>query len=187
MLDVILHKACPCAAGIHPGLVVAIALAYDLLVFGTWLATGVANFILLWDRLARLALEPSEKADGLGVGVLFFGGIASLAVGLALNLLPLACAGGAMMVAAIPISPVFTNPSKPGRKLFGAIGFAVLACGAAMVFQVAPFGVSNLLDREAIAPAFDGDVGLSLGVIIFLVVATTWLGSVTRLRHAPPE
>jgi len=175
------------AAGIHPGLVVAIALAYYLLVFGTWLATGVANFMLLWDRLARLALEPSEKADGLAVGVLFFGGITCLAVGLGFNLLPVACAGGSMMVAAIPISLVFTNPSKLGRRLFGAIGLAALGCGAAMAFQVAPFAVSNLLDRDAVAQAFGGDAGLSLGVMIFLIVATTWLGSVPRLRQAPPE
>ncbi len=173
-------------AGVHPGVIIGLAIVYYLLVFGTWLAAGLANFMLLWDRMARLALERVEMLDGLTVGGLFFGGIASLATGLALGSLPVAAAGAALMIAAIPASLVFTNPSPLGRWVFGSIATAALGFGAAMTVTLAAQPQVDLFDRSALGVAFSGAAGSHFGLLVLLVVAATWLGSVSRLRTAKP-
>lgn len=112
---------------IHPVLGGVVVLAYLLLVFGTFLAPGIGNGLLLKDRLARLALTAREKWDGLLVAGLFFGGMALAALGFALALDFLIFLGCGMLVGAIPSSLVARNLSKTGQLLFsGVVALALL-------------------------------------------------------------
>ena len=125
------------AASVHPLLVIPVALAYYLFVFGSWLSDGLANFLILRDPVARLSLDRSEKIEGAVIGLFFFGGITALVAGLALTIHPLAVVGGILLIAALPASMVFTNPSIKGRFVFSAVGVAILVLGTVMAFDVA--------------------------------------------------
>ncbi len=160
-------------AAVNPLLVIPLAFVYYLFLFGTWISTGLANFFLLSDSSARLSLDRGEKAEGLAVGGLFFGGIITGVAGLLLSSHGTAASGGVMMVAAIPASMVFTNPSIPGRAVFGTILSSILACGVVMAVDIA---------MHPQRPWSDGIAGACLGLVVLLALGCTWLGAVSALR-----
>lgn len=166
------------AASVHPLLVVPVALAYYLFVFGSWLSNPLANFLLLRDPVARLSLDPAEKTEGAVMGLLFFGGLIGLVAGFSIGLNALAVAGGVMMLAALPASMVFTNPSMKGRVLFSAVALAVLILGSLMTFDVAVHP-----NREILA----GSAGSHFNLVILLVAGSSWLGMVPALRKNAPD
>lgn len=166
------------AASVHPLLVIPVALIYFLFVFGSWLSSGLANFFLLKDSSARLSLDPSEKLEGAAMGLLFFGGMIFLINGFAAGIHPLAVAGGVMMVSTLPVSMVFTNPSSPGRVVFGLISAALLAIGCVMAVDVAAHP-----GREI----FEGTAGACLPAAVLLGVGSTWLAMLPTFRKARPE
>ena len=92
---------------------------YCLFVLWIWVAKGVGNLFLLFDRFARLALRVDEKREALvvGGGVLF--GLASFSAGLLLKQISLIFVGLTFIAAAFPMSLFFTNRSRPGRIVFG--------------------------------------------------------------------
>jgi len=159
---------------VNPILVIPLAIVYYLFIFGTWLSNGLANFFLLSDASARLSLDKGEKAEGVAVGVLFLGGIVALIGGLATSIHPLAIIGGGMMIAAIPNSMIYTNPSAKGRLVFGAIGTLILVLTAVMAFDIATNPGREL---------FDGTSGVCITVILLSAMACTWLGAVPSLRR----
>ncbi len=166
------------AASLHPLLVIPLALAYYLFVFGSWLSEGLANFLLLKDPVARLSLDRSEKIEGAAVGTLFFGGLLALVAGFVFELPPLAIAGGVMMVTTLPASMVFTNPSPIGRVIFAGISITILALGV-----VATGDVMAHPGREI----FEGKAGELVPLLILLPVGSTWLGLIPALRHRKPD
>jgi tetratricopeptide (TPR) repeat protein len=167
------------AATIHPLLVVLVIAVYFILVFGSWLSNGLANFFVLKDPVARLSLDRAEKIEGLAIGFLFLGGLLMLVGGYAASLLPIALLGGAFMATAIPCSLVFTNPSVTGRLFFGAISLAAIALGIAMAADTAAHPLR--------ADAFTGTTGISLSALILICAATTWLGMIPSLRSVKPQ
>lgn len=162
-------------AAVHPLLVIPLAFVYYLFIFGVWISSGLANFFLLSDANARLALDRSEKVEGVVVGTLFLGGLLTAIIGLALGQYAIAVAGGVMMIAAIPASMIFTNPSPAGRIVFSTLGSIVLACGAGMVTDIALHPGRELLD---------GGAGLCFNVVVLTAVGCTWLGAIPKLRNA---
>ncbi|GAA5121805.1 hypothetical protein JIN84_01215 [Luteolibacter yonseiensis] len=166
------------AATVHPMLVVPVVLLYFLFVFGSWLAGGLANFFLLRDPVARFSLDPGEKAEGAAMGGLFFGGLIALVAGFSLGIQPAGVVGGAMMIATLPVSMVFTNPSRIGRMVFGLISVAILVFGAVMAVDVAAHPGRDMLE---------GTADLCFGIIILLGVGSTWVGMIPALRRAKPE
>lgn len=165
-------------ASIHPLLVVPLAIAYYLFIFGTWLANPLGNLLILKDRVARHSLEPSEKYESLLVGFLFFGGIVALAIGAAFSSIPVMAAGGTLMIAALPGALIITNPSTKGRLVFGAASLIVLVAGAVMCVDM-----SMHPQREI----FDGVSGTAFTWMIIAGVGSTWLASVKSLRQKTPE
>lgn len=165
------------AATVHPLLVVAVALLYFLFVFGSWLSDGIANFLLLRDPVARLSLDRSEKIEGGVMGVLFFGGLIALVAGFAIGVHALAVSGGVMMVATLPVSMVFTNPSRKGQVVFGLISLGILALGVAMTLDVAAHPQREILEDKA---------GAIFGFIALLAAGSTWLGMIPALRRSTP-
>ena len=161
-------------ASVNPILVIPLAIVYYLFIFGTWLSNGLANFFILSDANARLSLDKGEKIEGVAVGVLFLGGILALIGGLATSIHSLAAVGGGMMIAAIPSSMVFTNPSAKGRVVFGALGTLIVILTAVMATELVANPGSEL---------FEGTAGACFSVIIFSAVACTWLGAVPSLRR----
>jgi hypothetical protein len=101
-----------------------------------------------------------------------------LAVGAGTGMLPLAVAGGTMMVAAIPASLVFTNASTKGRMVFGTCMTAVLALGAFVAADMTANPNIDLGEGRS-APAF--------GLMVLIAMASTWLAMVPSLRKAKPE
>ncbi|WP_193214626.1 tetratricopeptide repeat protein [Luteolibacter marinus] len=165
------------AAAIHPLLVIPVVLIYYIFLFGTWLSSGIANLLILKDPVARMSLDRGEKAEGVAVGILFFGGLVLLVAGMALGMIPLAVAGVTMMLAAIPSTLVFTNESKKGRLLFGSFLVAILALGGYVAIDLATH------PGQAVGK---GNSGPALGVGVLLTLATTWLSMVPSLRNEKP-
>ena len=165
------------AASVHPLLVIPVALAYYLFVFGSWLASGLANFFLLRDPVARLSLDRSEKVEGAVMGVLFFAGLAGLVAGFSLTIHPLAVFCGVMMLTALPASMVFTNPSRKGQAVFGLISTAILLIGGVMAFDVAANPGRKLLE---------GNADSCFALIVVLTAGSTWLGMIPALQKNKP-
>ncbi len=164
-------------ASVHPLLVIPLALVYYLFVFGSWLSTGLAHFFLLRDPVARLSLDRSEKVEGAAIGLLFFGGLTALAAGFAMERHALAVAGGVMMIATLPATMVFTNPSRKGMIVFGVISLAILGLGTAMAVDVATHP-----DREIM----EGTAGALSGFVVLLAVGSTWLSMLPAMRRTTP-
>ena len=166
------------AAAVHPLLVIPVVLVYYLFLFGTWLSSGIANFLILKDPVARLSLSRGEKTEGVAIGILFFGGLILLTAGMAASQVPLAAAGVTLMIAAIPAAMVFTNPSATGRRVFGACMIAILGLGG--------FVTADLFSHPGQQPG-EGASGPALLFALLIALATTWLGMLPSLRTAKPD
>jgi tetratricopeptide (TPR) repeat protein len=166
------------AQSVNPLLVIPVAFLYYLFLFGTWLAGGLANFMLLKDPVARLALDTGEKIEGLVVGLFFFGGLALTAAGTLLHVIPMAIVGAALLLATIPSTMIFTNSSLKGRYLFSACVVGILSLASFTAIQSAGKPVQNVMD--------DGS-GLAIFVAIMIGVIVTWIGRIPSLRNAKPE
>ena len=166
------------AEAVNPILAVPVVIAYFLLLFGTWLSSGIANLLILKDPVARMSLDRGEKLEGIFVGSFFIGGVALLIGGMASGLMPLAIAGGTLMAASIPASLVFTNESKTGRWLFGTCLAVVLALGGFVVFA---------MSSQASYDAWKDKTGAAITIALLIVMGVTWLAMVPSLRKAKPE
>lgn len=133
---------------------------------------------MLKDPVARLSLDPAEKAEGIAIGVLVFGGLLGLIAGYAIPFHPLAAIGGTMLATALPASMCFTNPSKKGQAVFGLISFASLIIGAVMAYDIFTHP-----GREMLA----GAAGNHMTVILILCAGSTWLSMVPSLREEKPQ
>lgn len=167
------------AALVHPALVVLVIVAYYIFLFGTWLSSGIANFLILKDPVARASLDRSEKVEGVAIGTLFLGGILILAAGLAAGMQPVYVAGGAMMVAAIPASMVFTNEVRLGQIVFGGCAALILFLGGSAALDLAAHPGRELKDADAAA-------GM-LGFAFLIAMGSTWLSMVPALRRVKPS
>ena len=163
--------------GINPALLPPLFVLFFLFIFGTWLATGIANLMILRDKSARLSLDRAEKLDGLVVGGGFLAGLVVGFIGMALDHPALTIAGAVLMLAAIPCSMVFTNASNIGRIVFGA--------SAALVYISGTIGVI-LIARAPEATLFSHGAG-AIGIPLLISFATTWISMIPALRKAPVE
>lgn len=166
------------AANVHPLLVIPLALAYYLFVFGSWLSSGLANFLLLRDPVARLSLDKSEKLEGAAIGFCFLGGLVATVAGFSLEIHPLAVFGGVLMITALPVSMVFTNPSRIGSMVFGMVSVSLLVMGAMMAFDVA---------AQPQRVVFGGQAGSLVFPVVLLAAGSTWLGMIPALRNSKPR
>lgn len=162
------------AAAVHPLLVIPVVILYYSFLFGTWLSNGLANFLILKDPVARMSLNRDEKMEGIAVGSLFLGGLLVFVGGMATSVMPIAVAGGAMMVAAIPVTLIFTNQSVTGRLLFGACTLAILGLGTHVALDVATHSNQKVGMGESAA---------SLNYAILIAFGTTWLSMVPSLHQ----
>jgi hypothetical protein len=113
------------AGAISPTLAFGVVALYLLLVLWAFVANAVGNFILLMDRFARHALKRREKIEGRCGGRCGRGGSGAARLGFGFGINLGVVLGAALAVGAIPWSLVFTNPSRAGRLLFGAVGVTV--------------------------------------------------------------
>lgn len=151
---------------------IAIGVLYALFVLWVWIAKGVGNFILMFDRVAKHALRRNEKIEACFVGGGITVGLLLLLIGFALQQESLFIPGVALVATAFPFSMTFTNSSKLGTYLFGAIGFTGL------------LAFVSLLLAAAIKNDTLGDISL----ILFTIgaggaVVSTWLGNIRKLRE----
>ncbi len=154
-------------AGKLPGGFVLVAL-YFLFVLWVWVARGVGNFILLFDRFARYALRPAEKTEAVAVGGGLCVGLVLLGIGAVFS--PMTLVLGLGLVAAVfPLSMTFTNASKIGTWLFGSIAAVTLTAAVLTAF-------SDLI--PALQPSFH-----VFGVGAFGCLASTWLGNIRALNR----
>src|SRR5260370_1758569 len=95
---------------------------YCLFVLWIWVARGVGNLFLLFDRFARHSLGSGEKREALVVGGGALVGLTLFAAGLLLKQISLVFLGLTFVSAVFPLSLVFTNRSIAGRIVFGLVG-----------------------------------------------------------------
>lgn len=149
----------------------AIGALYFLLVLWVWIAKGVGNFILLFDRFAKHALRRSEKIEAVMVGGGVSGGLLLFGLGVWLNMLAPILFGAAFVAAAFPFSMTFTNQSRIGRVVFGSIGVLMLASALVVV-------AASVVSEQA------GGGALSLFILgLMACIACTWLGNIRSLRR----
>lgn len=165
------------AAAIHPMLLVAVVFAFYLFMFGTWIAKGLANFMLMKDPIARLSLDRGEKAEGLAVGVLFFSGLALLVGGMVAKLAFIAAAGTVLLAVTIPITMIFTNDSKKGQGVFTLCALGILALGFG--------GVMGFVRQPGLS--FVEGAGEQLAFVLLLTAAVSWMAMIPALRRAKPD
>jgi tetratricopeptide (TPR) repeat protein len=117
-------------AKIHPFAILPIILFFTFLIvvaFGTLVARSLGHLVLLRDPVARMALNRSDKLDGLVVGCLFFGGLVALCPGIMLQSMEAVFVGCAMVCAAAPASRIFGNSSCLSLIVF-SIATAMILC-----------------------------------------------------------
>jgi tetratricopeptide (TPR) repeat protein len=102
------------AHAVSPALAIGVAALYFLFVLWGFIANPVGNLILLFDRFARHALRRDETIEAIIVGGSIVAGLLLVAIGLAFGAGMALLAGGALVVAAFPLSMVFTNRSRVG-------------------------------------------------------------------------
>ncbi len=145
---------------------------YCLFVLWIWVAKGVGNLFLLFDRFARIALRTDEKAEALVVGGGVLLGLASFAAGLWVKQIGVIFVGLTLIAAAFPMSLLFTNRSKAGRIVFGFVGAFVYLGGLASFLLV------------TLPLASPGSLPTTLfGWTMILALVTTWLGNIPALRR----
>jgi tetratricopeptide (TPR) repeat protein len=150
----------------------ALAGAYLLFVVWVWVAKGVGNLLLMFDRFGRQALRPQEKKEAIVVGGGVIAGLLFCVLGFPLKEVPMVFIGLTLISAAFPLSLVFTNPSRIGRRVFAAIGAAIYLGGLlSLLFLFGPFH-----DPENLAL-------VAIGTIFILSLATTWFCNIPALRR----
>jgi tetratricopeptide (TPR) repeat protein len=151
---------------------IVIAAFYFLFVLWVWVAKGVGNLFLLFDRFVRHALRSDEKREAIVVGGGVITGLALFAGGLLLKRVGIIFAGLTLIAAAFPMSLVFTNRSRAGRIVFSLVGACVYLGGLlSLLLVVLPVGSVN-------------GFAISLfGWTIILALITTWAGSIPALRR----
>ncbi len=148
---------------------IGISIIYALFVLWVWVARGVGNFILLFDRFARHALRRAEKIEAVFVGGGLVFGIFFASLSMMLGKEWMLYLGLASCASIFPFSLTFTNASKAGQWLFGLIGTFTLAAGLASAL-----GAAGYAPRELTAALFTG--------ALFAAILTTWLGNIPFLR-----
>jgi hypothetical protein len=150
----------------------ALVAVYCLFVLWIWVARGVGNLFLLFDRFARHSLRSGEKREALVVGGGVLVGLTLFATGLLLKQIGLIFLGLTFISAVFPMSLVFTNRSRAGRIVFGLIGVLVYLGGL----------VSFLLLFLPVDSA--GDFATSLfGCTMILALIANWIGNIPALRR----
>jgi len=148
----------------YPAIAALLFFLYIGFAFWGWLAPGIGDLLLLKDQQARLSLDPEEKFHGAVIGGGFFTGLCLLVAGMVLGReTSVAVLGGSLMGACIPAAAAFFNRTI-GRYLFAGIALVILGIGIFACIQ----------DRTPY-----------ILLAALLVMASTWLGSVSSLRHAP--
>jgi tetratricopeptide (TPR) repeat protein len=151
--------------------IVLIAL-YCLFVLWIWVAKGVGNLFLLFDRFASIALRTDEKMEALVVGGGVLLGLVLFATGIWIKQVGVIFVGLTLIAAAFPMSLVFTNRSKAGRIVFGLVGsFVYLGGLVSLLLLVLPADSA----RGCATPIF--------GWTMILALVTTWLGNIPALRR----
>jgi tetratricopeptide (TPR) repeat protein len=166
-----LYLAARFASRLKGGVGLAIMAIYFLFVLWVWVARPFGNLMLLFDRFARYALRRNEKVEAAVVGGGLCLGVLALGLGMALNSGPLLTTGIGLIAMSFPLSMTFTNDSRAGAILFGAVG-AVTALG------------TTLCVVATMVPSIDalaGNVFLA-GCVGSLI--STWLGNVPALRKS---
>src|ERR1700688_3375034 len=145
---------------------------YCLFVLWIWVAKGVGNLFLLFDRFASIALRTDEKTEALVVGGGVILGLMLFATGLCTKQISVIFVGLTLIAAAFPMSLVFTNRSKPGRIVFGLVGgFVYLGGLVSLLLLVLPRD-----DARGFATTL-------FGWTMILALVTTWLGNIPALRR----
>ncbi len=145
---------------------------YCLFVLWIWVAKGVGNLFLLFDRFARLALRSDEKREAIAVGGGVLVGLGLFVTGLLSKQISVIFVGLTLIAAAFPMSLVFTNRSKAGRVVFSLVGaFTYLGGLLSLLLVVLPVGSGA------------GFATTLFGWTMILALVTTWIGNIPALRR----
>ena len=160
-----------------PGGIIVVAL-YFMFVLWVWVARPFGNFMLLFDSFAKYALRPREKLEAAVVGGGLFLGIVSAIGSFALRSTSLELVsstalfvGLGCIASSFPFSMTFTNQSRMGVWIFGAVGGATLL---ATVVIILALWLPGLPEQKGITNFFMWTC--------IACLASTWLGNVPALN-----
>lgn len=142
------------------------------LVFALWshLARGFSSFFIVMDRFARQALRPREYWEGVVVGGLIFGSLASLILGYAKGLPDSGYLALTFLLAAVANAAAFTNDHHIGRSVY-AIAAGIAGFGAVYL------GVGVFTDIDLPSVSLLALLTILIGVVI------SWLRPLRILYH----
>jgi tetratricopeptide (TPR) repeat protein len=144
---------------------------YFVFVLWAHIARGLGNFMLVCDRFARHALHRSEKLEAWIVGLCVISAVVLGAIGAVFGHIVLLMFAGTLLAAAIPLSHTFTNGSRLGRLIFGAIGAFALVAG--LMILLAPW-LTHWMSARTIL-----DIAIAAVVTAML---STWLANFKGFR-----
>lgn len=152
-----------------PGGIIVVVL-YFVFVLWVWVARPVGNFMLLFDSFAKYALRAREKIEAGVVGGALLVGLFAVISSFSFDLPVVRLSGIGLIAAAFPLSLTFTNPSRAGMWLFGAIGAATLLATLLVISTI----VLPMIPEKTV-------VNIFIGACI-ACLASTWLGNIPALR-----
>ena len=126
--------------------------------------------MLLFDRFAKYALRPREKIEAGVVGGGLLVGLFAVIASLGFDLPVVRLSGIGLIATAFPLSLTFTNTSRAGTWLFGAIGAATLVATLLVISTI----VLPMIPEKTV-------VNIFIGACI-ACLASTWLGNIPALR-----
>ncbi|MEO8353172.1 MAG: tetratricopeptide repeat protein [Chthoniobacteraceae bacterium] len=156
---------------IVPGpLGIAIVALYLMFVLWVWVATAFGNFILLFDRFARVVLRRDEKIEAVAVGGALSLGLVLVGIALALKAPPFLIPGLALIASSFPLSMTFTNDAKAGAIASALVSAATLSGGF--------FSGLDILWPSPMGPVASALFGCGLAGCLI----STWLGNFRFFR-----
>ncbi|MDA0813532.1 MAG: tetratricopeptide repeat protein [Verrucomicrobia bacterium] len=150
-------------AQVAPVIGLGLALFYFLFVLWSFVGRGLGTLIILADRSARNALNPSELREGLVGGGSLAAGFCIAMAGMISKKMDLALFGCAMAGCSMPLAAVFRNLHPKGNLIYPAI--AAMAVTATVVLFV-----------EVVAPEWFHPTVTALSpiVVAITVAVTSW-------------
>lgn len=149
----------------------AILIVIYFFFFWSWLAGGVGNLLIFSDKMARCALNRSERMDAIFVGGGFFTGVLLVLLGAIIKVIFIKMIGMTLILTTIPMSVSFVNRNDRGRIFYGTIAVLLFLSGLTTAFAVLFYG-NDMPSGIKIIPV--------LAFVLFIV--SSWMASFGCLR-----
>ncbi len=153
---------------------------YFLFVATSWFASPIANALLTFHPLGRIALTPRERVESWTITGLLVGGLA-MAIAGRMNDSPLFVLGIALALMCLPLQQLFQMRTPKARQLMWGFTAVMAAIGAWWVWTA--FSIAELIEGPTpLTPAeearLESDLGLIRTLGLVYGIAGFWISQV---------